>query len=93
MRQQAGRQAGRQAGMELEGEAGPRLCISASSKHAVCRRRSRQWRGSGQAVGEGKNRGKGKGRSGMGGRQIGKGKVRACIAGLADCLWAGRWHG
>jgi hypothetical protein len=28
MRQQAGRQAGRRASMEMEGKAGPRLCIS-----------------------------------------------------------------
>jgi len=45
-----------------------------AGKHAVCRRRSRQWRGSGRAGGEGKEDWKVKG---MGGRSRGKGKVRA----------------
>jgi hypothetical protein len=58
----------------------------AASKHAVCRRRSRQWRGSGRAVERGMGR-EGRGKEGW---SRGKGKVRAS-ASLAwlSCLACG----
>jgi hypothetical protein len=76
-----------QASMEIwQGRAQAVQHHLAASKHAVCRRRSRQWRGSGRAV----ERGMGREGRVTEGRSRGKGKVRAS-ASLAwlSCLACG----